>query len=185
MTDSMQNRFLIAMPSLEDPNFQRTVTLICEHNDEGTLGLIINRPSSLTLGEMLQHLGHTDISPEKFNIPVYTGGPVQPERGFVIHNGESEWESSLIVADNLHVTTSKDILDAIAVDKGPSQSLFVLGYAGWGAKQLDEEMIENAWLSTPASSHILFDTESDDRWMHSASAIGVDLTRMSMHAGHA
>ena len=137
------------------------------------------------MGELLQHLGHLEVDQEQFNIPVYTGGPVQPERGFVLHSGEGEWESTLQVTDGLSVSTSKDILDAIAKGEGPKQCIVILGYAGWGEGQLDEEMIDNAWISTPATTDIVFETECDDRWSRAARAIGVDFAKMSSVVGHA
>ena len=185
MTNYFNNRFLIAMPTLEDPTFQKTVTLVCEHSEEGALGLIVNRLSDHSLGELLQQLGHLKVDTDKFNIPIYTGGPVQPERGFVLHSGEGEWESSLCVAEGLYVSTSKDVMDAIAVGEGPKKYMITLGYAGWGENQLEEEMIDNAWISIPATADIIFDTESDDRWSKAASTIGVDLATMSNMVGHA
>ncbi len=185
MTDYLSNRFLVAMPTLEDPNFQRTVTLVCEHNEEGALGLVINRPSDLTFGDLLSHMGYEGFPLAYHELPVYNGGPVQPERGFIVHSRAGQWDSTLHLADDLHVTTSKDILDAIASGEDMGEILVVLGYAGWGEGQLDEEMIGNAWLSTPASTEIIFRTINDQRWDRAANMIGVDLRLISHQAGHA
>lgn len=183
--DKLTNHFLIAMPSLADPNFSHTVTYICEHNDDGALGIVINRPSELTLAELFDHLALEGYDEAAASQAVYAGGPVQRERGFVLHPGGSEWESTLKVSDDLFVTTSKDILEAIAEGRGPEQHLVALGYAGWGAGQMEAEMAENAWLSGPADSAIIFDKESGERWRAAAALLGVDLSLLSSQSGHA
>ncbi|MCP1675135.1 putative transcriptional regulator [Natronocella acetinitrilica] len=182
---SLTNHFLIAMPSLEDPNFQRTVTYICEHNDNGALGIVINRPSEVTLGELLQHMDLNPIESGTAALPVYLGGPVQRERGFVLHSARLSWESSLQVSDDIAISTSRDILAAIAAGEGPEHYLVALGYAGWGGGQLEEEMAQNAWLSGPADPAIIFQRSNDERWQAAASLLGVDLRLLSSDAGHA
>jgi len=187
MTDNMNltDHFLIAMPSLGDPNFQRTVTYMCQHGDDGALGIVINRPIDLTLNDIL---GQMEIEVKSQDIgatQVYYGGPVQPERGFVIHDGSGEWDSSLAVTDSIMLTTSRDIMEAIARGKGPGKMLVALGYAGWGEGQLEQEILQNAWLNAPALNQVIFDLPADKRWKSAAEQMGVDLDLLSSNAGHA
>ncbi len=184
-TDSLTNHFLIAMPGLADPNFSHTVTYICEHDEEGAMGIIINRPMDMRLGEILGHMGIEASRPGIAERPVLQGGPVQPERGFVLHEPLGEWEATLRVTDRIGVTASQDILRAIAQDAGPERSLVALGYAGWGAGQLEQELADNAWLSGPATADIVFDVPFEQRWQAAATLIGVDLNLISGDAGHA
>jgi putative transcriptional regulator len=181
----LTNHFLIAMPRLADPNFFHTVTYICEHNNEGALGIVINRPLDITLGEILEHMEIQTDREEVAQRPVYMGGPVQQERGFVLHKPASGWDSTLLVTDDIGITASRDILAAIAQGEGPEQSLIALGYAGWGAGQLEQEMAANAWLSGPADEHILFESPDEKRWELAAALLGIDLNLLSGDAGHA
>lgn len=181
----LNNQFLIAMPTLADPNFFQTVTYISEHNADGALGLIINRPMSLTLGQLLEHLQITTDQVELAASPIYQGGPVQPEQGFVLHTPVGHWGSTLRVTEHIGITTSRDILQAVAQGEGPEQWLVTLGYAGWGPRQLERELAENAWLSGPADPDILFHTPSERRWSAAAALLGVDLNLLSAAAGHA
>lgn len=173
------------MPLLGDPNFSRTVTLICEHNSEGAMGIVINRPSDLALGDILGQMKITATNNELLQTPVFVGGPVHSNRGFVLHEPLGRWESTLAVTDTLGVSTSRDILVAMAEERGPSQSLLVLGYASWGAGQLEREISENAWLNCPANREIIFDVPVESRWQAAAGRLGVDLTRLSGETGHA
>ncbi len=184
-TQYLTNQFLIAMPGLEDPNFFHSVTYICEHNDEGALGLVVNRPLDMQLGEILQHVQLNQAEPEARQIQVHLGGPVQQDRGFVLHEPLGEWDATLKVTDRIGITSSMDILQAIARNEGPERTLITLGYAGWGAGQLEQEMAENAWLSGPAHPDILFDTPDEERWKTSAASLGIDLDLLSGEAGHA
>jgi len=182
---SLTNQFLIAMPALADPNFHGTVTYICEHNAQGAMGIVINRPLNLTLGEVLNQM---NIPPQESAIvdhPVYMGGPVQTDRGFVLHNPAGTWHSMLRINDELGITTSKDILENIATGTGPKQMLVALGYAGWGAGQLEQELAENVWLCGPADNRIIFDTPWRQRWEAAAALMGVDLSQISNQIGHA
>jgi len=181
----LTNQFLIAMPGLEDPNFFHSVTYICEHNDSGALGLVINRPLGMQLDEILQHVQLDQAEPEARQIPVHLGGPVQQDRGFVLHEPLGEWDATLKVTDRIGITSSMDILQAIARNEGPEHTLITLGYAGWGAGQLEQEMAENAWLSGPAHPDILFDTPDEERWKAAAASLGIDLDLLSGEAGHA
>jgi putative transcriptional regulator len=173
------------MPALEDPNFRECVTFICEHNDQGALGIVINRPMNVVLDDVLKQLS---LKATDFDIgasPVYLGGPVQTERGFVIHEPLGAWEATLKVSESLGVTTSRDVLEAVAAGKGPERCFVALGYAGWTAGQLEEEMKSNTWLSTPADARIIFDTPVELRWQAAARLIGVDLSLLSGDTGHA
>lgn len=183
--DFLTNQFLVAMPSLEDPNFRESVTLICEHNERGALGIIINRPMNVVLDDVLKQLDLTARDLATGAASVYMGGPVQPERGFVIHSPQGEWEATLKVGDNLGVTTSRDVLAALADGGGPKQVFVALGYSGWSAGQLEEEMKSNSWLSVPADAGIIFDTPVEQRWQAAARLLGVDLSLLSGDAGHA
>lgn len=172
------------MPSLQDSGFSQTVTFLCEHGDDGALGLVINRPTTLTIGELL---GHMDIACEdmlKKDQNVCWGGPVQSERGFVLHDGHSEWESSLYVSEQFSVTTSKDILVAIGQGEGPENFLITLGYAGWETGQLEKEVLDNSWLNAEADPELVFQTPYPNRWDTAARRLGVDLNRMAPAAGH-
>lgn len=174
------------MPNLSDTDFSHTVSYLCQHNEEGSLAIVINRITGLTLGTVLNQM-EIDTSVEQVKkAPVFAGGPVQLERGFIIHsNGDSDkWESSIQISESTSLTSSRDILEAIAVDKGPEKYLVALGYAGWGAGQLEEEFIKNAWLNTPYKESILYDTPISQRWSAAASQIGIDISQLTAPAGH-
>ncbi len=182
---SLTNHFLIAMPQLADPNFFQSVTYICKHDEEGALGIIINQPTRMQLNDVFEQI---DISSDDENInqhPVYFGGPVLQEQGFVLHRGDKKWGDTLFITDDIALTTSNDILHDIAINKGPKDYLLALGYAGWGSKQLEQEMAANAWLSVPADSDIIFNQPAEKRWHAAASLLGVDLNLLSEDIGHA
>jgi putative transcriptional regulator len=181
----LTDHFLIAMPALNDPNFSRTVTYICEHNDEGAMGIVINRPLELHLDEVLRHMDIELDDTSAGHIRIVLGGPVQQDRGFVVHLNDPRWESTHTINDEVGVTTSRDILAAIARGEGPGQSLIALGYAGWGSGQLEQELADNAWLSTPADRQILFNLPFAERWDAAAHLVGVDLLNLSNEVGHA
>lgn len=181
----LQQQLLIAMPAMSDPNFFKSVTLMCQHNEEGAIGITINRLSGFTLGEILQQLDisceHEEISAMK----VLEGGPVSPDHGFVLHPPEDGFDSSMRINDDIMVTTSRDILAAIATGNGPQEFLVALGYAGWGNGQLESEMRANAWLSTPADKAILFDSPLQNRWQQAVANLGVDIDHLHGVGGHA
>ena len=182
---SLKNQLLIAMPALQDPNFARTVTYICEHGEHGAMGIVLNRPTDLSLSDVLKHMeieGGLGKAGEQI---VYLGGPVEEERGFVLHTHTDPWDSTLAIDDQISITTSRDILEAMARGNGPAQTLVALGYAGWGAGQLEQEMQQNAWLSGPADQAILFDLPADQRWEAAARLLGVDVNLLSSDTGHA
>ncbi|MEQ8660375.1 MAG: YqgE/AlgH family protein [Gammaproteobacteria bacterium] len=181
----LTNHFLIAMPTLADPNFSRTVTYICAHNEEGAMGIVVNRPIDIELGEVLAQMDLAADDPAVSARPVYQGGPVHTDRGFVLHRPAREWSSTITVTAEVGISTSRDILEAISAGTGPADSLVALGYAGWGAGQLEQEMADNAWLSGPADLAIVFETPSELRWQRAAALIGIDLTAMSHDVGHA
>lgn len=181
----LTNQFLIAMPTLADPNFFQTVIYISEHNASGALGLIINRPLNLSLGQLLEHLQIATDRPDLARVPIHHGGPVQPEQGFVLHSPVGQWGATLRVTDQIGITTSRDILQAVAQGDGPTSLLVTLGYAGWGPGQLERELAENSWLSGPADFDLLFHTPDDQRWLAAAALLGIDLTLLSSDAGHA
>ncbi len=183
--DFLSNQLLIAMPGMADPNFNSTVTLVCEHNSDGAIGVVINRPMEFDLSNLyaqLQVEGSTPIVERK---PVLSGGPVAPERGFVLHNSDRDYESSLDVAPRLRLTMSRDVIDDMARGDGPEKTLVALGIASWGAGQLDEEILSNTWLTVPATADIVFDVPFADRWRVAAMTIGVDISQISADAGHA
>ncbi|HIE01059.1 MAG TPA: YqgE/AlgH family protein [Thiotrichaceae bacterium] len=183
-TTYFTNHFLIAMPNLGDPNFYKTVIYVCLHNQEGAMGIIINHPMEMEFGNVLQQMGIEATDQNANHLPIFEGGPIQRERGFVIHQPPSQWDSMFMVGENLGIATSRDIIAAIANGRGPHHSLIALGYAGWGAGQLEQEMIDNAWLSTPANHNILFNTPPEQRWHAAAAHIGVDLNLLTSYAGH-
>jgi len=182
---NLTNHFLIAMPGLQDGNFFHTVTYICEHNEDGAMGIVLNRPTELALSDLLDQLEIGESNPEMGQQPIYIGGPVQTDRGFVLHSLEKEWESTVVIAGAIGITTSRDILQSIAIGEGPQKSLIALGYAGWGAGQLESELKANAWLNGPADLYSLFDLPADRRWDAAARLLGVDLNLLSGEAGHA
>jgi len=181
----LTNHFLIAMPALADPNFFHTVTYLCEHNAQGAMGLVINRPLELQFQELLVHLEMETSDPDLAQLTIYQGGPVQTERGFVLHTNDGEWDASIRVTDNMVMTMSQDIIEAIALGEGPREYLIALGYAGWGDGQLEEELANNAWLNGPAEASIIFDLPVEQRWSAAATHLGVELSRLSSDVGHA
>ncbi|MDH5516546.1 MAG: YqgE/AlgH family protein [Gammaproteobacteria bacterium] len=185
-TQYLRNHFLIAMPSLDDVNFSQSVTYICEHNQEGAMGVTINRPSDILLQDILDQIQLKSSSSDIAHETIYHGGPVQTDRGFILHSKTDEkWDASLDVTDQIQLTSSKDILKAIASNQGPEQHLITLGYAGWGSGQLEQEMADNLWLSCPANADIIFHTPIEKRWESAASLLGIDLQLLSNDAGHA
>jgi len=180
---SLMNHFLVAMPGLEDPFFKQTVSYIIQHDEQGAMGVMLNQPMPIQTSELLEQLG---FNPNQ-GIPqqdVLSGGPVQIQRGFVLHRPHGEWESSMPINKNVAITTSLDILEAIANDQGPEEYQLLLGYAGWDAGQLDQEMLDNSWLTVPANEELLFETAVDERWHKASELIGIDINRLTNNAGH-
>jgi putative transcriptional regulator len=181
----LNNQFLIAMPGMDDPNFAQTVTLVCEHSERGALGIVINRPLTMDLGEVFEQLGLDASQSHVSRQNVLLGGPVQTDRGFVLHSPGAGFESTLPVSEKLHLTTSRDILDALASGQGPERAIVALGYAGWEAGQLEDEMARNAWLTVPVDENLLFDVPAEDRWQAAGRLLGINLLHLSSDAGHA
>lgn len=182
---SLTNHFLIALPRLQDPSFSRTVTYICEHTNDGTMGIIINRPSTLQLTDILNHMDIEETTDTPADMRVFIGGPVQEDRGFLLHSPAKRWDSTLTITEDLAVTTSSDLVKALAINAGPEQLLFALGYAGWGPGQLEQELQHDAWIFGPASDEILFHTPVEQRWEAAARFAGVDVNLISNIGGHA
>lgn len=183
--DFLVNHFLIAVPAMDDPNFARGVTLLCEHNEHGAMGLLVNRPSDYRLGEVFEQMDIAAEAPGIAEDPVMVGGPVLPDRGFVLHDGGDDWPSTMRIAAGLAVTTSREILAAMARGQGPKRHLVALGYASWGAGQLEQELADNAWLTVPADQAIVFDTPFEQRWQAAARRLGIDLGQFPGYVGHA
>lgn len=183
--NSLSGHLLIAMPSLADANFQKTVTYICEHNDKGALGIVINRPLKISLSDVLEQMELEVTDPDIADDQVFLGGPVQEQRGFVLHTPLRAWNSTIAVGEHIGLTTSRDILVDMSQGRGPGQALVALGYAGWGAGQLEHEIMQNSWLHGPADDAILFELPSEQRWQAAADKLGIDMNLLSSTAGHA
>jgi putative transcriptional regulator len=182
----LTDHFLIAMPSMQDPNFARTVAYVCQHDADGALALVINRLAGFRLGEILAELELPVASETVAATAVHIGGPVQPERGFVLHApDEREWDASMTIAADLRLTTSRDILAAIADGQAPARTLFALGYAGWTAGQLEQELLDNTWLTVAADRRTLFELPAEQRWRAAIALVGIDFTQLSAVSGHA
>ena len=185
MPTPLANQLLIALPSLLDPNFSRSVALICQHDEEGAMGVVINRASEYSLGDVFEQMCISSDDEALCAMAVLAGGPVHQERGFVLHDGDRAWDSTLTVGGGLSVTTSRDILEAIAAGEGPGQAVVALGCAGWGAGQLEYEITENSWLTAPADAELLFTLPLEQRWQAAAGRLGVDMRWIPDYAGHA
>ncbi|MEH6568514.1 MAG: YqgE/AlgH family protein [Halioglobus sp.] len=184
-TTSLRNHFLLAMPSLSEGIFSQSITFICEHGESGAMGIVINQALELSVDEIFEHLEITS-SKDFSEVPVMAGGPVQIDHGFVLHrNCDTQWEASLHITSEISLTTSRDILRAIAKGTGPKEHVIALGYAGWTAGQLEFELAENSWLTLPADSDIIFATPYDQRLSAAAAVLGIDMNLISAQAGHA
>ena len=181
----LEQQMLIAMPSMMDPNFVKSVTLMCQHTEEGAIGITINRLSKFSLGEILEQLDIPCEDPAMRESLVLEGGPVNADRGFVLHTPMAGFESSMEINSEIMVTTSRDVLTAIAQGHGPAQFVVALGYAGWGDGQLESEIRENAWLSVPVDSDIIFDLPLKERWHKAVSNLGIDIQHLHGVGGHA
>jgi putative transcriptional regulator len=184
-SDCLRDHFLLAMPGLSEGIFFQSVTYICEHGESGAMGIVINQPLDLSVEEIFEHL---EITPrgDFSDRPVLAGGPVQIDHGFVLHrNCSTTWEANLKVTADITLTTSCDILRAIANNEGPRDHLVALGYAGWAAGQLEQELAANSWLTMPANSDIIFNTPAHQRQGAAAALLGIDMNLISAAAGHA
>ncbi|QIR15160.1 YqgE/AlgH family protein [Shewanella aestuarii] len=185
--DSLQGHLLIAMPSLEETFFERSVIYLCEHDDKGAMGLIINRPIGLELEDLLEQMGLNPPAELAFQInsQVLVGGPVAPDRGFVLHTPQSDWINSHKVSDDCMLTTSRDVLSAIGTKNSPSNYLVALGYAGWGKDQLEQELAENTWLTIKATPDLLYNKNPEHLWEIASKQLGFDMWQLSNQVGHA
>ncbi|RPH26097.1 YqgE/AlgH family protein [Buttiauxella warmboldiae] len=186
---NLQHHFLIAMPALQDPLFKRAVVYICEHNDEGAMGIIINKPlENLQVDGVLEKL---KIKPEprdaaiRLDKPVFIGGPLAEDRGFILHSPPNRFASSIRISDQTVITTSRDVLETLGTAQQPEDVIVALGYSSWEKGQLEQEILDNAWLTAPADAAVLFHTPISERWREAAKLIGIDIYNMPSEAGHA
>ena len=187
----LSNHFLLAMPGMADPNFAGALVLVVEHNDKGALGLVVNKPTTMSLPTLLSRI-ELDVVPgiergvvAPAAIQVFYGGPVQTDRGFVLHQPSGQWNSTVAIGDHISLTTSKDVLEAVAAGRGPERLLVTLGYAGWGPGQLESEIGQNAWLTMPADPGLVFDIPADARFAEAYRMLGIDPLLIAPRAGHA
>jgi putative transcriptional regulator len=179
------HHFLIAMPAMADPNFSHTLTYVCEHNEDGALGIVVNKPTDMTLSALFEQIEVPLADAELRRRPVHFGGPVQVDRGFVLHRPLGNWQSTLVVDGDVGLTTSKDVLEAVARGEGPKDVFISLGYAGWSAGQLEEEIAQNAWLTVAADPEVLFGIPVEARLPAAMRLLGIDFSRLSGDVGHA
>lgn len=182
---NLTHHFLIAMPAMVDPYFAKTLTYICEHNEQGALGLVVNRPIDMSLRALFEQIDVPLEAPSLGNLPVHFGGPVQVDRGFVLHRPVGQWQSTLACREGIALTTSKDILQATGRGEGPQQILVTLGYAGWAPGQLEHELAQNAWLTVSAKPDVIFDLPAEVRLAAAMELLGVSFASLSDTAGHA
>ncbi len=184
-TGYLTGQLLIAMPQLQDTRFERSVIYLCVHNEDGAMGLVVNRLSEdLTFPELLEQVG-VELKPETVSMPIHIGGPVETGMGFVLHTNDYKQANTIKVNDFISLTHTVEILKDIANGQGPRQAMLALGYAGWGAGQLDDEFQENSWLSVPADEALIFEGSQQDKWQRSIAKLGVDVSLLSGEAGHA
>lgn len=182
---SFANHFLIAMPGMDESSFRHAVIYVCEHHQQGTVGLMVNRPMPFSLGLVFDQLQIEPINISISGLPLLFGGPMQPERGFVIHRPFGEWKSSLVLQDSVTVTTSNDIIRAMAHDTGPHDALVTLGFAGWNEHQLEHEVMENKWLVCPFKPELMYEVPFEQRWEYAGSIIGVNMNLLTTNFGNA
>jgi len=183
--NSLANHLLVAMPTLEDSFFSRSVTYICEHTKEGALGIMLSQPLDATYHELFDHLKISSTNQNVLDNTLLAGGPVDKERGFILHSPLGSWNSSLSISDDIALSTSEDILTAIANNQGPEEAIIALGYSGWDKGQLEREIEENSWLIVPADKEIIFHTAPQQRWQQATKLLGIDWTQLTEHSGHA
>jgi len=182
---SLTNHLLVAMPWLKDGPFAQSVTLICEHGEQGALGIVLNKPGTMLFAEVLEQMRLTTTDSELAGRPALRGGPVHPDRGFVVHRPGGSWDSTQRISDQVQVTTSRDVLVAIAAGQGPTDAFIALGYAGWEAGQLEKELLDNAWMTLPMDEQLIYELPHEQRWQAAWQRMGIDIGRLSGTAGHA
>lgn len=186
INSSLRAQILIAMPSLHDPNFSKTLTLVCDHSPEnGAMGIILNQPTTINIFELLNIEKPSSDVESLSSIRIHSGGPVDTDHGFILHDGNNQHDSTLEISDNLFLTTSTDMLEDIASGNGPKNKLIVLGYAGWSPGQLEDEISSNAWLTIDYQHDLVFSTPADQQWLAAGNILGVDLNLLSSQPGHA
>ena len=183
--NNFTNHFLIAMPAMVDPHFAHALTYICEHNEDGALGIVVNKPTDMTLSALFEQIEVPLGNAELGRAPVHFGGPVSVDRGFVLHRPLGNWQSTLAVNDELGLTTSKDVLEALGRGEGPREVFISLGYAGWAAGQLEQEIAQNAWLTVEANADLVFGVPAEERLPRAMQLLGIDFSRLSDDVGHA
>ena len=186
---NLTNHFLVAMPGMQDPHFKRGVIYVCEHNEEGAMGLVINLPIEISVGSMLDQIEVERLlpvnNPDSLEQQVLNGGPVAEDRGFVLHKGKGNFDSSININEEISVTTSQDILPLLGTSEAPEKFLVALGYAGWSAGQLEQELVDNSWLTMEADSDIIFETPINKRWDKAVAKLGINSANLSIEKGHA
>ncbi|MEH6533011.1 MAG: YqgE/AlgH family protein [Photobacterium frigidiphilum] len=186
---NLTNHFLVAMPSMQDPHFKRGVVYVCEHNEEGAMGLVINLPIEISVGNMLEQIEvERELpvnNPDSLTQSVLNGGPVSEDRGFVLHQPKGQFDSSISINDELSVTTSQDILPLLGTSEAPEKFIVALGYAGWSAGQLEQELAENSWLTMEADAEVIFETPINERWDTAVARLGINPANLSIEKGHA
>ncbi|WP_462155278.1 YqgE/AlgH family protein [Pseudoalteromonas piscicida] len=183
---SLANHFLVAMPSMDDPFFNHTVTYLCEHSEDGAMGLVVNHPIDITVGELLDQIDiDNDKSSQAAQVNIYAGGPVHTDRGFVLHTPKFGYASSQELSSEIMITTSKDVLASLTSSHSPEGFIITLGYAGWVSGQLEKELKENTWLVVEADPEIIFNTPPEKRWEKAVQMLGIDVAQLSSQAGHA
>ncbi|AOE50876.1 YqgE/AlgH family protein [Kangiella sediminilitoris] len=183
--NSLANHLLIAMPTLQDSFFSRSVTYICEHTEDGALGIMLSQPLEATYHELFDHLKISSTNQDVLDNSLLAGGPVDKERGFILHSPLGNWDSTLTISDDIALSTSEDILTAIANKEGPEEAVIALGYSGWDKGQLEREIEENSWLIVPADKNIIFHTTPQQRWQQATKLLGIDWTQLTESSGHA
>jgi len=183
--NSLANNLLVAMPSLADGHFAQSVTLVCEHSDKGALGIVLNKPLEMKLGDVLAQMKLDPSDTKTSELPVLRGGPVHTDRGFVLHRPGGSWDSTHKISEQVQVTTSRDVLAAIARGEGPRDAFIALGYAGWEPGQLEQEILDNAWLSLPVNEQLIYEVPFEQRWQAAWQMLGVHSSSVSLVAGHA
>ena len=188
MTDSdtsLVNKCLLATPAIKDPLFASSLVYMCEHNQSGSMGLVVNHPTDQNLDQIFDQLDIQCSDDNIRNQPLYIGGPVQLEQGFILHNDADDWQKTIEISSNIHLTSSIDILQAIAAGKGPTDYLVMLGFSGWSSGQLESELQSNSWLTTSANTDLLFHQSADDKWQVAFDTLGFDISRLSPVSGNA
>ncbi|MFW5425752.1 MAG: YqgE/AlgH family protein [Methylophagaceae bacterium] len=185
MATSLKGHFLIATPALNGSYFHHSVIYLCEHDDEGAMGLVINQPADIMLDDLLTQVNIENNIPSTASTPILRGGPMQQNQGIILHDSPSNAEISSQIAGDVYLSASTDLLRMLGTDRSPTHSLIALGYSGWAAGQLEQEIVENSWLTTTANNNILFNTPSDKCWHAAAELLGIDINLMSDTVGHA